>query len=116
MEDGRLELVIATQTAEAREVIAERLTELREALQQQGVQPGAFELAPWNAEESAAWIAGGGESTDRRGENASRFEGETEEVGSSWGAGTTGERPLHENELAPVGAWAPIDGRWDIRA
>lgn len=116
MEDGRLELVIATQSAEAREVIAGRLTELREALQQQGVQPGAFELAPWNAEESAAWIAGGGESTDRRGENASRFEGETEQIASSAGAGTTGERSLHGDELASVGAWAPIDGRWDIRA
>ncbi|MCC7293908.1 MAG: flagellar hook-length control protein FliK [Phycisphaerales bacterium] len=116
MEDGRLELVIQTQTAEAREVLGGRLAELREALQQQGVQPGAFELAPWNAEESSSWIAGGGESADRRGETAAPFEGETEQVGVTRAPASREPKDPATGDLATMGVIAPVDGRWDIRA
>ncbi|KAA0223311.1 MAG: flagellar hook-length control protein FliK [Phycisphaerae bacterium] len=112
MSGGALELSIQTETAAARQILGERLGELRQALHQQGVATGEFDLSGWSAEQSASGAAWEGFADSRQAAGASsNAEGHASDEATGTPSG--GVREAEESAVAGT-PWRP-DGRLDVR-
>lgn len=112
MSGGALELSIQTESAAARQILGERLGELRHALHQQGVATGEFDLSGWSAEQGASGPAWDGSADSRQAAGASGYFEERASEGVP--GGSSGSAPeAGESEVA--GAPWRADGRLDVR-
>lgn len=112
MSGGALDLSIQTESSAARQILGERLGELRQALHQQGVATGEFDLSGWSAEQSASGAAWEGFADSRQAAGASS---NAEGHASDEATGTPSGAVPEAEELAVAGTpWLP-DGRLDVR-
>lgn len=112
MSGGALELSIQAESAAARQILGERLGELRQALHQQGVVTGEFDLSGWSAEQSASGAAWEGFANSRQAAGAA---GHVEERASDGAAGASDEGLSEPSEFDMTGTSWRADGRLDVR-